>query len=80
MSENKEHTKNAKNVRRVYLKDAKDSRRYICRLINELYSDKLSPEKARALATLLNSFNKSYELSEIENRLTVLEKELNAKS
>jgi hypothetical protein len=62
----KEVSEKAKDVR---LFTAKDGKKFLARLINELRRDELTESKAKALGYLANSFIKACETTELEKKL-----------
>ncbi len=63
--------------RSIRLRSALDVRRLLSKLINGTYRDEIDTTKATKIAYLCNVFLKSHEISEIESRLSALEKKTN---
>lgn len=63
--------------RSIRLRSALDVRKLLSKLINGTYRDEIDTLKATKIAYLCNVFLKSHEISEIESRLSALEKKTN---
>ncbi len=69
--------KEKKRIRRVRLKDAGDVMRYVGWLARRVEADRLEPEIAKAINSLMRTLLKAVEmdqLTDLETRLTELEK------
>lgn len=64
--------------RSIRLKNAGDINRFLARVINELYRDKISPQKAGKLGFLCNVMLHSIDTQETEKRLDALEEAINS--
>jgi hypothetical protein len=60
----------------VKLNNVRQMRKFISRVMNEVYTNQISTDQARTLSTLANTYSKLYELSETEKRLDIIEKQL----
>ena len=85
ISSNHKELKNNQLVKRIpkrrsiRLRTALDIRKLLSKLINGMYRDEIDDTKGKNIAYLCNVFLKSHEISEIETRLSALEKKTNDK-
>ncbi len=63
--------------RGIRLKKIEDVRRFTARITNQLFRDEITTEKARGLGYLSNILTGIIKDSDIEDRITKLEKEMN---
>ncbi len=59
--------------RPVRLRTARDARKFLAKLVNELYRREISSDQAAKMGFLLGIFLKSIEVDELETRLRALE-------
>lgn len=69
-----------KKKRRIILKSMKDTRKLLSSVVNQLNNDEITSDKARAFTTVINSFLRTYEVIELENRLQEIQNKLNQKN
>ncbi|MGD9276495.1 MAG: hypothetical protein PVJ67_04960 [Candidatus Pacearchaeota archaeon] len=55
------------------LDTAKSVRQYLANVVHAVHDDKMDSEKARCIGYLCNIMIKSFEVTDFEDRLTVLE-------
>jgi hypothetical protein len=63
--------------KKIRLENPRQIRRFLGKLMNDVYTGTVETETARTIATLANSFLKCYEISETELRLNVVETTIN---
>lgn len=74
MIDKKEHIKKAKKL--PQLRTPKDGRRILSVVLNMLTDDEISTEKAKTICTIINSFQKSFEIDELEKQVNQIKLEL----
>jgi hypothetical protein len=62
--------------RPIRLRTASDARKFIAKILNNLYRETLDPNRAARLGYLAGIFLKSIEVADLEKRLAELEKAL----
>jgi hypothetical protein len=64
--------------RAIRLKSSSDINRFLAKVINELYRDKMTPQKAGKLGFLCNVMLHSFECVDFAERLEEIEKQVQA--
>ena len=62
------------NLRPIRVRTVRDARRLLARILKQLQLEEISESRAKTISYVANSFAKLYEVSELEERVTELEK------
>ena len=62
------------DLRPIRIRSVKDARRLLARVLKQLQLEKISESRAKTISYVANSYAKLYEVSELEERVTELEK------
>ena len=62
------------NLRPIRVRTVRDARRLLARILKQLQVEEISESRAKTISYVANSFAKLYEVSELEERVTELEK------
>ena len=62
------------NLRPIRVRTVRDARRLLARVLKQLQLEEISESRAKTISYVANSFAKLYEVSELEERVTELEK------
>ena len=70
----KKNEQEKEDLRPVRVRTVRDARRLLARILKQLQLDEISESRAKTISYVANSFAKLYEVSELEERVTELEK------
>lgn len=70
----KKEDQEKKAPRPIRIRTVKDARRLLTRVLRQLQLEEISESRAKTISYVANSFAKLYEVSELEERVTELEK------
>jgi hypothetical protein len=62
------------NLRPIRVRTVRDARRLLARIMKQLQLEEISESRAKTISYVANSYAKLYEVSELEERVTELEK------
>jgi len=62
------------NLRPIRIRSVKDARRLLARILKQLQLQEIPESRAKTISYVANSYAKLYEISELEERVTELEK------
>ena len=62
------------SLRPIRIRSVKDARRLLARILKQLQLEEISENRAKTISYVANSYAKLYEVSELEERVSELEK------